>query len=103
MDRHIIRTRDLDWASLPSGRHPFNPDSEMKMARLGDQTGMKRVLTEGLAQPLPVVSNPVRIAGHDTTAAKAPPLLGEDTDSVLTSLLGLSADQITALRTKGAV
>ena len=51
MDRHIIRTRDLDWSSLPSGRHPFNPDSEMKMARLGDQTGMKRVLTNLVRLP----------------------------------------------------
>lgn len=51
MDKHIIRTRDLDWSTLKSGRHPFNPDSEMKMARLGDQTGMKRVLTNLVRLP----------------------------------------------------
>jgi uncharacterized cupin superfamily protein len=51
MDKHIIRTRDLDWSSLPSGRHPFNPASEMKVARLGDQTGMKRVLTNLIRLP----------------------------------------------------
>ncbi|WP_340644355.1 cupin domain-containing protein [Phenylobacterium sp.] len=51
MDKHIIRTRDLDWSALQSGRHPFNPDSEMKMARLGDQTGMKRVLTNLVRLP----------------------------------------------------
>ncbi|WP_421933568.1 cupin domain-containing protein [Phenylobacterium sp.] len=49
--KHIVRTRDLDWAALPSGRHPFNPDSEMKMARLGDQTGMRRVLTNLVRLP----------------------------------------------------
>jgi uncharacterized cupin superfamily protein len=51
MDRRIIRTRDLDWASKPSGRHPFNPASEMKLVPLGDQTGMKRVLTNLIRLP----------------------------------------------------
>ncbi|MFD3263628.1 cupin domain-containing protein [Phenylobacterium ferrooxidans] len=51
MDRRIIRTRDLDWSSRPSGRHPFNPASEMKLVPLGDQTGMKRVLTNLIRLP----------------------------------------------------
>jgi crotonobetainyl-CoA:carnitine CoA-transferase CaiB-like acyl-CoA transferase len=59
---------------------------------------MKRVLDHETAGPLPVVANPVRLASHDTTAPKAPPLLGEDTDEVLSGLLGLSAAEIAALR-----
>jgi hypothetical protein len=44
--RHIVRTRDIDWTRVRAGRHPFNPASEMKWVGLGDQTGMRRVLTE---------------------------------------------------------
>lgn len=51
MDRRIIRTRDLDWSSQRSGRHPFNPASEMKLVPLGDQSGMKRVLTNLIRLP----------------------------------------------------
>ena len=65
--------------------------------------GMQRVLTEGQAQPLPVVSNPVRMAGVDTTAAKAPPLLGEDTRAVLETVLGLSVARIEQLKAAGVV
>ena len=51
MDRHILRTSEIDWSTVRAGRHPFNPDSEMKMARLGDQTGMTRVLTNLVRLP----------------------------------------------------
>ena len=60
--------------------------------------GMKRILTEGQSQPLPVVANPVKMAGHETTAAKAPPLLGEDTEGVMRSVLGLDEEEIAALK-----
>lgn len=65
--------------------------------------GVRRDTTVGAAAPLPVVANPVRIAGHDTTSAKAPPLLGEDTDAVLTGVLGLSGGEIAKLRKGGAI
>ncbi len=64
---------------------------------------MRRVLQHERIGSLPVVANPVRMASHDTTAQKAPPLLGEDTDAVLSGLLGLSAEQIEALRSEGIV
>ena len=51
MAEHIIRTREIDWSTVRASRHPFNPDSEMKMARLGDQTGMKRVLSNLVRLP----------------------------------------------------
>ena len=64
---------------------------------------MTRVLTEGGAQPLPVVANPVKMAGHETTATKAPPLLGEDTESVMRSVLNLDTESISALKRKGTI
>ncbi len=49
--RHIVRTRDIDWAQVRAGRHPFNPESEMRKVGLGDQTGMRRVLTNLIRLP----------------------------------------------------
>ena len=49
--RHIIRTRDIDWGQVRAGRHPFNPESEMRRIALGDQTGMRRVLTNLIRLP----------------------------------------------------
>jgi crotonobetainyl-CoA:carnitine CoA-transferase CaiB-like acyl-CoA transferase len=65
--------------------------------------GMRRVLEHEKAGPLPVTANPVRMASHDTTASTAPPMLGENTDEVLTRLLDLSPDDIAALRNEGVI
>ncbi len=65
--------------------------------------GIKRETTVGAAAPLPVVANPIKMPGQDTTSSKAPPMLGEDTDSVLSSVLGLDAAKIATLRKSGAI
>ncbi len=63
----------------------------------------RRVLSSERVGSLAVVANPVRMASHDTTAAKAPPCLGEDTDAVLSGVLGLSADEIAGLKAEKIV
>ncbi len=65
--------------------------------------GIRRDTTVGAAAPLPVVANPIKMAGEDTTSSKAPPLLGEDTDGVLASVLGLAPSEIARLRRDGAI
>ena len=49
--KHIVRTAAIDWSQVQGRRHPFNPSSEMKMAQLGDQTGMRRVMTNLVCLP----------------------------------------------------
>ena len=63
----------------------------------------RRTLEHAEAGPLPVVANPVRMMGHDTTAPKAPPLLGEDTEEILRDLLGLNGVELAALRAANVV
>jgi uncharacterized cupin superfamily protein len=41
--KHIVRTGGMDWSQAFRGRHPFNPASEMRIARLGGTTGMQRL------------------------------------------------------------
>ncbi|MEL6297268.1 MAG: CoA transferase [Pseudomonadota bacterium] len=51
-----------------------------------------------------VVANPIRMAGHETTAgATPPPRLGQHTADVLQQRLGLSDDAIKALAARGAI
>ena len=66
---------------------------------------MRRELkaTNGGKGTVPVVANPVNIAGEDTTASKAPPMLGEDTEAVLKDVLGLDAKAIKGLRKAGTI
>ncbi|HEX7074052.1 MAG TPA: CaiB/BaiF CoA-transferase family protein [Hyphomicrobiaceae bacterium] len=96
-----------DWiALLESKAVPCGPINTIDQVFADPQVqarGMRRVLNHETAGPLPVVANPVRMATHDTTSAKAPPMLGESTDTVLSGVLGLSADEIAALRAEGIV
>lgn len=46
---------------------------------------------------------PFRFSGFDDPSASRPPLLGEHTEAVLSELLGLSAQEITALREARAI
>jgi uncharacterized cupin superfamily protein len=40
--KHLVRTRDLRDADLTLIRHPLNPQSEIRMHRLGERVGMQR-------------------------------------------------------------
>ncbi|MCL4765353.1 MAG: CoA transferase [Hyphomicrobiaceae bacterium] len=91
----------LEARAVPCG--PINSIDQVFADAQVEARGMRRLLDHEKAGPLAVVANPVRMASHDTTAAKPPPLLGEDTEAVLHGLLGLSADEIAELRTNGIV
>jgi crotonobetainyl-CoA:carnitine CoA-transferase CaiB-like acyl-CoA transferase len=52
---------------------------------------------------LPVVGNPVQMSGCNTTAHRAPPMLGDSTGDVLSDVLGLAKDDIDGLRRAGVI
>jgi crotonobetainyl-CoA:carnitine CoA-transferase CaiB-like acyl-CoA transferase len=49
------------------------------------------------------IASPLRLQGTPAGSAQAPPLLGEHTDEVLSSLLGRSGQDIAALRQAGVI
>ena len=64
--------------------------------------GMKLTVRDPKGNPVDLVGNPVRIAGGLVGEPTMPPRLGEQTDQVLREL-GMSADEVAALRAKKVI
>jgi crotonobetainyl-CoA:carnitine CoA-transferase CaiB-like acyl-CoA transferase len=64
--------------------------------------GMKMTIRDTSGNPVDLVGNPIHISGGLTQTPSAPPKLGEHTDEILREI-GLSADDVNALRKKGVV
>jgi len=52
---------------------------------------------------IPIVNRPIKFPGAPQPTPTAPPVLGEHTDEILSEVLGLDADAVTALRASKAV
>jgi crotonobetainyl-CoA:carnitine CoA-transferase CaiB-like acyl-CoA transferase len=64
--------------------------------------GMKITVRDPAGNPVDLVGNPVRITGAPAGEPRMPPRLGEQTNAVLREL-GLSADELAALRAKKVI
>ncbi len=63
--------------------------------------GMVKELPHSSGTSVKVIANPVRLSATPVDYRIAPPLLGEHTDDVLGTILGMSAADIAALKEKG--
>ncbi|WP_048646350.1 CaiB/BaiF CoA transferase family protein [Nitratireductor soli] len=91
----------LQKAGVPSGPVWSLGDvvaSPHAQARGLVSTGQNAVLGD-----IPLVRQPVHFHGAPAPEAQRAPLIGEDTDTVLTTLLGLDAGRIADLRNKKAI
>ena len=52
---------------------------------------------------IPILANPVRMSRTPASYEVPPPLLGEHTGEVLSTVLGLGPDELAALRDQGVV
>lgn len=59
--------------------------------------------TDGVDQPVLLPGSPVRLRGMEASTTGTVPLLGEHTDQVLAEELGLTEDEVAALRHDGVV
>ncbi|MCJ9427829.1 CaiB/BaiF CoA transferase family protein [Kordiimonas marina] len=86
----------LEEANVPGG--PINT-----MGRVFDDAqvqarGTVLTLEAEDGTPMPSVANPIRFSETPVVYDKAPPALGADTDTVLTDVLGLSAEEQAIIR-----
>ena len=63
---------------------------------------MVRYIPEGDGE-LAVLGTQFKFADSDTAAFRSPPRLGEHTDAVLTTVLGMSATEVEQLRHEGVI
>ena len=85
---------------------PFGPINTLDQVFDDPQVvarGLQVDLDHPLAGKAPTVRNPIRYSETELDCSAAPPLLGEHTDSVLRSVLGLDDGEIERLRGDGVI
>jgi crotonobetainyl-CoA:carnitine CoA-transferase CaiB-like acyl-CoA transferase len=92
---------DLEAANVPCG--PINRVDEVFADPQAIARGLTIAMTHAAAGPMQLVASPLRLSQTPPEYRNAPPLLGEHTDEVLSSVLGISPGDIARLRRDGVV
>ncbi len=96
-----------DWlAALEGVGVPCGPINDLAQVFSDPQVrhrGMQVRAPHAAAGQVSMVANPIKFSRTAITHDRAPPLLGEHTEEVLRSVLGLDADAVAALRRDGVV
>jgi len=104
----IVRERPAAfWAEkLEAAGVPCGPINSIAQA-LADPQALARGIRIDLPHPtagtVPLVGMPIRMSASRPSYERPPPLLGQHTDEVLNELVGLHADEIAALRSRGVI
>ncbi|QJQ94438.1 MULTISPECIES: CaiB/BaiF CoA-transferase family protein [Halomonadaceae] len=103
-ERLASRERDRWLAELEALGIPAGPINSVSEALSDPQVRHRGMVTslqrDGMT--VPQIANPLRFDGDSQTSHRAPPALGQDSDSVLAGM-GLSETQIATLRAQGIV
>lgn len=108
LDRIFSRRTVAEWVDLLEGAGvpcaPVNSvDKVMKDPQLAARNMMVTVEDPDVG-PVIVPGNPIKMDGLPETSFRRPaPGIGQDTDEVLTEMLGLSSEELKALRASGAL
>ena len=92
---------ELERAGVPSG--PINDLDQVFADPQVVHRGMRVTAPHPAAGEVAMVANPIKFSATPITHDRAPPLLGQHTDEVLESVLGMDRERIAALRAAGAV
>jgi crotonobetainyl-CoA:carnitine CoA-transferase CaiB-like acyl-CoA transferase len=104
----LLRARPLvDWqARLTAAEVPHAPVwdyARLFAAPQAEARGLRIRVTDPDGRPMDLIGSPFHLTGADLPPPAPPPRLGQDTDAVLTALLGLNADRLTELRQRGVI
>ncbi|MCA8908502.1 MAG: CoA transferase [Rhodospirillaceae bacterium] len=91
----------LDEVGIAAG--PINSFDEVLVDEQVVHRNLRRRMTHPAAGEIDVIANPIRFSATPNVYDRAPPELGADTDWVLDTHLGLSAEEIAKLREQGIV
>jgi crotonobetainyl-CoA:carnitine CoA-transferase CaiB-like acyl-CoA transferase len=91
----------LEAADVPCG--PINDLAQVFADPQVRHRGLRVELPRPGAPPLPVVASPIRLSRTPVSYAAPPPELGAHTAEVLGELLGVTDEELAALRARGVV
>ncbi|HEX8586756.1 CaiB/BaiF CoA-transferase family protein [Pseudomonas sp.] len=91
----------LDGAGVPCG--PINDVAQVFADPQVKFRGLQIELPHSLGGTVPQVASPIRLSATPVEYRRAPPLLGEHTLEVLAGVLGLSDNEVLALREAGVL
>ncbi len=98
----VLTRRSAEWLEIFSSANvPAGPINTLDHVFCDPQViarGMSQSLPHALAGRVPTVASPIRFADADLATPTAPPTLGQHSDDVLQSRLGLSLVEIAQLR-----
>jgi crotonobetainyl-CoA:carnitine CoA-transferase CaiB-like acyl-CoA transferase len=99
------RTREwvamLEAVGVPCG--PINTLADVFADPQVRARGMAVPLSHPAGAEVTLVANPIRMSATPPDYRTAPPLLGQDTEQVLTEILGLDAEAIARLQAEGVI
>jgi crotonobetainyl-CoA:carnitine CoA-transferase CaiB-like acyl-CoA transferase len=95
------------WMALLEAAHvPCGPINTIDQVFADPQViarGMAHDMVRADGTTLPLVANPIKMSVTPPLPRHPPPSLGADTDTRLSTLLGLSPEDLTSLRSKGII
>ena len=103
----MVKRSTAEWvAALDSAGIPCGPINDIGQA-LAEPQAIARGMTVRLPHPLagevPLMASPMKFSATPIQHEMAPPLLGQHTDQILESFLGLDAAARASLREAGAI
>lgn len=102
----VMRSTQEWIAALEAANVPCGPINNLQQVFADPQVqarGMRIELPHPSAGKVPLVANPIRYSATPVEYHSAPPLLGQHTAAVLARTLGLSAEQIAALKAQAVI
>ncbi len=93
--------KELNQRGIPCG--PINNLDQVFADPQVQHRGMRQTLNHPSAGTVSSVGNPIKLSSTPVEYDRAPPVLGQDTEEVLTALLGIEAEEISRLRDDGIV
>jgi crotonobetainyl-CoA:carnitine CoA-transferase CaiB-like acyl-CoA transferase len=91
----------LETAGVPAA--PIWDVAQLASSEHAAHRGLVQTTEHPVAGTVSVVPQPVRFSGAEATTGRPAPTLGQHTDEVLATELGLSTEEIVALRESGVV